>query len=854
MIRRVLLLVLHLLLAASPGLAQERRGPFTAPPRSVRSRPVDQQHIRVELHFDWDKQEIQGRATLTLVPYTAVKRVELDAAEMQIRGVAVATAQAAEPQPLRHETRGHTLAIDLDREYGAADSFQLIVDYLVVKPRHGAHFVTPDEAEPNQPKMVWTQNEPEYAHYWFPCIDSPTDRLTSEIIATVPQPFIVLSNGQLVDKQDRGDGTQSWHWSQTQTHVPYLMSVVAGDFEALEQDADGIPVTSYVPRGRLADAARSFEKTPAMVRFFSRRIGYLYPWPKYAQICVDEYMWGGMEHTSATTLTLRTLHDERAHADVSSDGLVAHELAHQWFGDLLTCKDWGELWLNESFATYFASLWQEQDEGWDEATWGRYEDGLAYQDEDRRYRRPIVNYQYQSPEVMFDRHTYPKGGRVLHMLRFVLGDELFWKSIQHYVMTNQHRTVETADLRRAIEDATGQGLNWFFDQWVHRGGHPDFTVAWKWDEDTKTAQLSVQQTQPVDTLTPLFRMPVEIEFGSQRNSEIRRIEVSKAEETFHFALPGRPSRVGFDPRDWILKSLKFEKSKEELFDELAYSPHLVPRVRAAEGLAAYDHDEDVLRGLAQAAEQDSFWAVRQAAVKTLGRFTQDAAREALLRVVRQDPKSAVRREAVRQLANFKHPDTQVALRQVIASDFSYFAVADALRTLVQVDREHCAPDLLAAVEVPSHDEVVLQAACAGLAEIPESRPQAEAKLNQLLLQPLSPDRRVAVIGALSRMNPDNEQLAELLRKQLENDRSSVRAAAIQALAEIGDGRSADILREYRGQQHSPRIVRAVDDALARIRSKEQGFEQLRKETETLRQQNRELEQRLKKLETQLNER
>lgn len=848
---RVSTLILVLAISGSL-IAQERRGPFTAPPRSVRSRSVDQQHIRLELRLNCDQQEIQGRSTLTLIPYAPIRNIELDAAEMQIRSVTVTTPQTApDPRPLHHETHGAILKIDLDREYRPEETMQLSIEYTVERPRHGAHFVTPDESEPDQPRMVWTQNEPEYAHFWFPCIDSPTDRLTSEIIATVPESFIVLSNGRLVGRENLGDGTNAWHWSQTQTHVPYLMSVVAGDFESLEQEANGIPVISYVPRGRLADAARSFEKTPAMLRFFNQKIGYVYPWPKYAQICVDEYMWGGMEHTSATTLTLRTLHDERAHLDVSSDGLVAHELAHQWFGDLLTCKDWGELWLNESFATYFASLWQEHDEGWDEATWARYGDGEAYRDEDRQYRRSIVNYQYESPEVMFDRHTYPKGGRVLHMLRFVLGDELFWKSIRHYVTTNQHRTVETADLRRAIEDATGQGLNWFFDQWVHQGGHPDFAVTWAWDEDTKTAHLTVKQTQPVDRVTPLFRTPLEIEFGSQRASEVRRVEVSKAEETFHFSLPGRPARVGFDPNDWILKTLKFEKSKEELFDELAYSPFVVPRVRAAEGLEAYDHDDDVLRALARAATQDSFWAVRRAAVKVLARFTGDGAREALIQAARHDPKSAVRREALQQLTKFKHHQTSAALRQVIADDQSYFAVAEALRALVQVDREHCTPDLLAALEVDSHDEVVLHAACAGLAEVKESHSQAKARLAQMLEQPLRPDRRVAVIGALCQLNPDNSQLADRLRKELENDRSSVRTAAINALVEIGDPKSADLLREFRGKQGSPRMIRAVDDALARLRGKEQGVETLRKETETLRQQNRELEQRLKNLEDKL---
>jgi aminopeptidase N len=235
-----------------------------------------------------------------------------------------------------------------------------------------------------------------------------------------------------------------------QTHVSYLMSVVVGEYDVYEKAWDGIPVVGYVPKGRAADMERSFQKVPAMVEYFSKQIGVRYPWPKYAQVCMEDFS-GGMENTSATTLTVDTLHDERAHADVSSDNLTSHELAHQWFGDLMTCKDWGETWLNESFATYFATLWMEHDLGWDEALWQRHGEEETYMQTDRRYRRPIISYTYDAPSAMFDAHSYPKGGRVLHMLRFVLGDELFWKAVRNYTQKNQFRTVEAADLRVAIE-------------------------------------------------------------------------------------------------------------------------------------------------------------------------------------------------------------------------------------------------------------------------------------------------------------------------------------------------------------------------------------------------------------------
>ncbi|MEX0819789.1 MAG: M1 family metallopeptidase, partial [Pirellulaceae bacterium] len=689
---------------ASTLVAQDRRGPFTHAPRSVRSRDIDQQHLRLDLRFDWEQQRAEGRATLTLTPFKTLREVTLDAADMRITRV------AREATVLKHQTKPPQLIIQLDREIHVGQSLTLVIDYVITKPKHGLHFVVPDDSEPNQPRMVWTQSEPEYAHYWFPCIDSPADRLTSEIIATAPQDYMVLSNGTLESKKLNGDGTQTWHWNQAKAHVPYLLSVVAGEFDAFEQQWHDVPVVSYVPKGKLSSAARSFEKTPAMMDFFSRKTGLKYPWPKYAQICVDEYGWGGMEHTSATTLNMHTLHDERAHLDVSSDNLVAHELIHQWYGDLLTCKDWGEIWLNESFATYFATLWNEEDFGWDEATWSRHEEAESYKKEDKRYRRSIVNYRYNEPGNVFDGHAYPKGGRVLHMLRFVLGDELFWKAIQHYTARNAQRTVETADLRIAIEEVTGQGLNWFFDQWIHHGGHPDFHVEWQWDDATKMARVNVKQSQKVDSITPLFRTPVEIEIATGNNAKVHRVELSKAEETFHFPSESRPSRVCFDPRDWLLKTLKFPKSKEELLDQLAHDANIMCRVRAAEALATYNEDEETLAALEVTLRGDDFWAVRKEAAKAIGKFKGDAAREALIAASKSDPKSFVRREAIQSLGNFKHPATNDALRQVVANDPSYYAIAAALRALQKVDPDHCEADQLASLDLISHRQEVLKAA------------------------------------------------------------------------------------------------------------------------------------------------
>ena len=831
--------------------AAERLAPFDRPPRSVRSRDFDQQHIRLDLSLDWEQQSIEGRATHDLKTFREVTELQFDAAEMEVKSVELVGEAIAEDgdkshRDLKFNHRGSQLVIDLGETYPADSELQLTITYRVLRPRLGGHFVVPDDNEPDQARMFWTQSETEYARYWFPCHDSPADRVTSETYVTVPEDYFVLSNGTLVGKTKAREGQRTWHWQQKKTHVPYLFSVVAGEFVAFEQEWDGTPIVSYVPKHRLEDAPRSFAKTPAMMEFFSERIGYRYPWPKYTQICVDEYAWGGMEHTSATTLTLRTLHDERAHLDVDSDNLVAHELVHQWWGDMLTCKDWGEIWLNESFATYFSILWFEHDRGRDVADWELRKEANSYKNEDKnRYRRPIVTYRYPRPDSMFDRHSYPKGGRVLHMLRYVLGDDGFWRAIRHYAHANAFDVVETADLRDAVFHATGQGLDWFFDQWVYHGGHPSYRVRYDYDSREHVVRLSVEQTQAVDSVTPLFRMPVEIEIVTPSETITRKVSVSQKKETFTFDVPERPRRVLFDPRDWILKDLDFEKSKEEWIDQLQHDENMMCRVRAAESLAKLKADSQARRALIRAAERDPFYGVRETAANGLAQFAGDDVRSTLIAVAGSDAKSDVRRAAAKALKEHPHDATKSALRTIIAEDRSYYVAADALRSLTAIDEENCRDDLYAALPRTSHQEVILQAAADGLAKIKDEK--ATDALLEVFDAPAGPHRRAAVMKALVRLSSDDERVITLIKDQLANERSWYRRAAIEAAAESGDSSFIPLLLEQKKRETFPRSIQAIDDAVKKLRDTNTGERKLQGRVESLEREQRELKQQLEAL-------
>ncbi|RPI82760.1 MAG: hypothetical protein EHM42_09110, partial [Planctomycetaceae bacterium] len=457
-----------------------------------------------------------------------------------------------------------------------------------------------------------------------------------------------------------------------------------------------------------------------------------------------------------------------------------------------------------------------------------------------------VNYRYGSPENMFDGHSYPKGGRVLHMLRFELGDEMFWRAMRHYAEVNQFRNVETANLRIAIEDATGHGMNWFFDQWLYHGGHPEFTVDWAWDGAAKDVRVTVKQTQKVDETTPLFRTAAEIEIALPGETLIKRIQITRPEETFHFQVNERPTRVCFDPADWILKKLTFPKSKEELIDQMTRDSHVVCRVQAVRGLTEQREDPQVSAALLKVARNDSFWAVRLEAVRLVGKLNGDEARAALLAIAKGDAKSSVRREALVGLANFSHDDTRALVRQAIASDPSYFVVAEALRCLMKIDRDNARDALLAALDQPSESEVILSAACDGLVELKDAT--AARRVAKVLEETLPPQRRAALLGALARLKPGDAEILQRLHAQLDSKRREVRRAAIDSVVALGDASSVAVLQARRGKEVSPRGVRAIDEALEKLRDRQKNGAPLQSEIEALRRRNDELELRLKTLE------
>jgi aminopeptidase N len=819
------------------------RRPFPLPsskPQYAPDRRARVEHIALTLSFDFKRKILYGRCATTFSavggPLTALV---LQAGRMRIKGVRLGA------KSLTFESAGDELRIAVPK-LAEGRSATVTVEYEVHEPEQGIYFIGPDKGYPDKPYQVWTQGQDADAHYWFPCLDHPNAKATSETIVTVPADFFVLSNGALVSETlDKAGKNKTYHWKMDVPHVTYLISVVAGRFAGRTAKADGIPVSFYVEPGREADGQRAFGKTPAMVRFFDERIGYKYPYAKYAQIAVRDFVFGGMENTTCTTQTDATLHDARAALDFSSDDLVAHELAHQWFGDLLTCKDWSHAWLNEGFATYFDALFKEFDLGEDEFAMQRIADQDIYLKEDgEHYRRPIVTNVFREPVDLFDRHLYEKGGCVLHMLRTQLGDDLWWRAINQYVTANAMGSVETVDFARALERVSGRNFARFFDQWVFGAGHPEFTVAYRWDADGKAAVVDIKQTQPEADGTSLFTVPLSLEFGLPRGKRERVEVVSEArEQTFRFPLPAEPRTFVFDPNADVLKTVKLEVPLEMLLPQLADEPRVASRIDAARALGA-DGSPDGVAALAKALGTDRFWGVRAEAAKALGRIRSDAALAALVRATKvAHPKA--RRAVAEALGEFRGDEPCRALEPLLASDKSYFVEAAAAESIGKTKAPRAFDLLRKAMSRASFNDVLRVHALNGFGALGDERAVPIA-LEWTAYGRSTPARRAA-IHALAELGERRKDVVDAIIELLHDKQLRVRVAAAAALGKMNASAALPELDRLAGLDVEGRLASIALESTQKIRTgaaQSDEVKRLRLDVDELRAANVKLQERV----------
>ncbi|MGK7876757.1 MAG: M1 family aminopeptidase [Xenococcaceae cyanobacterium] len=839
-----------------------------AKPHYNPDRPGQVEHIFLDLALDIPKKSFQGTCTITLTPVRkGIKQLTLDAVDLNIESVLIDDVS----QPFDYDSKQLTIHL---LNPTSEKPIQIAIAYSADRPQRGLYFVGPDPHYPDKPTQVWTQGEDEDSRFWFPCFDYPGQLATSEIRVRVPKQFLAISNGELIATEEV-DEDKIYHWSQKQIHPTYLMTLAVGDFAEIKDQQNGIPITYYIEKGREEDARRSMGKTPRMIEFYSQKFGYPYPYPKYAQVCIDDFIFGGMENTSTTLLTDRCLLDERAAIDNQrTESLVAHELAHQWFGDLVVIKHWSHAWIKEGMASYAEVLWTEQEYGKDDAAYYLLKEARSYLEEDSsRYRRPIVTRVYREAIELYDRHLYEKGACVYHMIRTVLGDELFDKAIHTFVQDNAHSTIETIDLLRAIEKATGYNLLFLFDQYVFRGGHPDFKVAYSWDGDSHLAKLTVTQTQAKDnknsSSSELFDLKIPIAFGYTQKKgkgkvklETFTLGIHEREQSFYFPLKKKPNFVSFDAGNNFLKTVSLEYPMPELKAQLKFDPDPISRIYAAIALAKKGGLE-AMEALSETLINDPFWGVRVEVAKQLGKVKLDQAATALA-VGLKDEDARVRRAVVEGLSKIKTAQSYETLKEFLeGGDASYYVEASSARSLGGMvtgnlkEKDEEVLQILKQVlkERSGWNEVVRSGAIGGLSRMKTSSAAADVILDYTKLG-VSQLLRLAAIRALGEVStgqtPDKvESILEQLEVLSEETFFLTQVAVASALGKMQTAKAIGILKSLADKTPDGRVRRMAEEAVGKVQKNigsDKAVKELREELDKLKQENQELKSRLAKLE------
>jgi len=661
-------------------------------------------HIRLDVRFDYKKCYLYGKEWVTLHPhFYQTDSLRLDAKGMDIKKVMLVgtgrmlagTGQPMTGKPLSFFYDDLHLIVLLDRMYQRSEDYTIYIEYTSkpneVKGRKknekGLYFINPDSSEKGKPVQIWTEGEPESASVWFPTLDRPDQKATQEMVMTVPSKYVTLSNGQLMGQIDNKDGTRTDTWRMDHPHSSYLFMMAVGDFRIYKDSWHGKEVSYYMEPGYAPYAKENFGETPEAIAFFSKILGVDFPWNKYAQIVVRDYVSGAMENTTACVLGGQSTRRELV--DSYHPSGIEHELFHQWFGDYVTAKNWSNLTLNESMADLGEILWLEHRYGQDAADEHVYEGMQGYFNNDDNVSKRLVEYDYKVPKDAFNGVTYQKGGRILNMLRHYLGNEAFYKGLHIYLTENAYKSAEVAQLRLAMEKASGMDLHWWFDQWYFRAGHPVLQTDWQWDGQAGVERVIIKQLQQGDP----YVLPVAIDVYAGGVRTRHRVWVSGKEDTLMLPAAVRPELVNFDAERVLVAREGDNKTLDEYLFQYFNAPAYADRAEAVK-FAAHHEDDERGRKIILAGLKDKYSGVRGIALDVLNREHEDIRnldtalqREAvpiLVELARSDSNTLVRAHAIGTLIVLRRPELMPVFVQALGSE-SYTVQGMALRAIAWID-------------------------------------------------------------------------------------------------------------------------------------------------------------------------
>ena len=796
-------LVALLALASAASVAAQRStgvvGAYTALhvwPQEPRR--FDLLHQTIRVRFDVPHRELFGDVTTRVALTAPSDTIRLDAENLTIDRAAGPRGRA-----LRFTADTSHVTVRLPRRAAAGDTVEFTLTYHGF-PARGIYFVP-------RRNVIWSQGEATETRAWIPTYDAPNDKTTWEFYVTVDSGMSVLSNGRLVDVKPAGAKQQVWHWSQERPASTYLYSVVAGPFTVLKDQWRGRPV-EYFTYADTTDAAwRTFGETPAMIELYSQVLGVPFAWDKYDQSIIPDFTYGGMENVSATTQTDLALHSAGVEPDGSGRGLNAHELAHQWFGDLTTTADWADIWLNEGITTYMESVQNEKTRGWDAAAleWGDQQ--RAAMDADRNEVRSLVWGRYEGTDpivLFFSGHVYPKGAQLAHQLRRLLGDSVFWAGMHRFLVDNAYRPVTTPDYAVAMEKTCHCDLDWFFDQWAYGIGYPQVTFARHWDAASKTLHVTVAQTQPVDSVHPLFRFPVTLRVITRDSVVRHEIMVSQASEIFAVPLPSEPLSFRFDEGGWLLGTVSGDLSGPELAQMAEHDLDVRGRDWALRQLAtAHDSTAQAARRFVVLSEHQA--ELRHLALQAMGSDS-SAATRAVLRSALRDPEGMVRGAALAALAALDQPTAAAAAAQMYATDPSDAARQAALGVVARAQGAG-ALDLLVAAVGPDQPIGTRFTAVGYLRRLHE--PRALDALERLTANTEDRNIRTAGLSGLA-ASGDSARAATVALRLIADPDPLFASSAVRVAARVGGAAARAQLQQALAREQRVFVRFAIQQALA----------------------------------------
>ena len=781
---------------------------------------VDISNTILDISFDFPRQLVKGVAIHQMqVSGDLLGSLQLDGRDMEIHAVSLKRdASGFKPNPFVYEDSDIRIPISPQAQKG--DLIEVRIEYTAHPYRNGRKlglaFIDPMGIDDSRPTQVWTLGQPEDNQYWFPSWDYPNDRMTFDVSITVPENYSTAANGQLLSRQLVGNGLRKDRWVLSKPHVSYLTGFAVGEYTVVSDtysrpDGSQVPLAYFVEPEHALNAMVVFGETPRIMGYFEQKLGIAYPWENYKQIAVRDFTARGMENTSATIMYDDLQHDERAHMDNSGLDLIVHELAHQWFGNLLTCRNWAHLPLNEGFATYFERVYMEESIGIGAAQYHTILDREKYFAEAKKLKRPIIWFNYDDPNVLYDRHTYEKAALVLHQMRYELGEEVWWRGVRNFVRDNTFEQVVIEDLQQAMQEASGKPLGNFFNQWYRRPGHPKLEVTHNFEKDRGLYSVRVQQVQ--DSLTfGTYAFSVGVEVNMTGFSPFtQKFRVVSRDTTFQFAIATALDFVQFDAGDWLLAEIHVEKETNEWINQARLDDEMAGRLEAVKALATVEQDERVLDELVIISENDASPYVRAAAVEALGLYgDEEMVRNALLNRVNRDTSPLVRESSIKAMSSIKDALLKDALNRAV-QDQSYAVIVRAVSLWASAFPDEFAIGVRSLFDVSSSNHVVEKALIDGYGVVRslEGIPYLQKYLGSQYHEDLQ-SASLSALSSIAASHPDvKNSIYQAIVPSLDSIHEPVRYATVMAMRSFGGEQVRSLVMQKVQNEQSARVREAM---------------------------------------------